>query len=217
MGLRFSKRIGFGPFRFNFSGSGISMSTGFPGMRATVPLYGKRRRRARVTYSIPGTGLSYSEAIGDPIGGERTAAPPPPPREPTPEENEANVRATFERAAQDQPASMRELIACLMISAAKHGDSERTMEIVYEHFPNVDDEQLIAASRLIADAADAIVHEAPRRGWLWVLLGKLANLKRSKDDPTSKPCPKSRSALTTMAASSATTACSSVRPTCAKP
>lgn len=58
MGWNFRKSInlGFG-FRINLSKSGIGYSWGFPGYRVTKMANG----RNRITYSIPGTGISYVE------------------------------------------------------------------------------------------------------------------------------------------------------------
>ena len=61
MGFRFRKSINLGGgFRINLSKSGVGYSWGVPGYRVTRTAGGKRRK----TYSIPGTGLSYSETIG---------------------------------------------------------------------------------------------------------------------------------------------------------
>lgn len=61
MGFRFRKSFGSKFCRLNLSGSGISVSTGVPGLRASsnVVSFGGKRRAPRVTASIPGTGLSY--------------------------------------------------------------------------------------------------------------------------------------------------------------
>lgn len=55
MGFRFRKSINFGPFRINFSKSGIGYSFGGKGFRVTKTADG----RTRSTASIPGTGISY--------------------------------------------------------------------------------------------------------------------------------------------------------------
>lgn len=55
MGFRFRKSISMGPFRVNFSKSGIGWSVGGKGYRYTKKAGGG----SRSTYSIPGTGLSY--------------------------------------------------------------------------------------------------------------------------------------------------------------
>ena len=60
MGLRFRKSINLGGgFRVNFSKSGIGYSWGGKGFRITKTASGK----SRVTASIPGTGLSYSQVV----------------------------------------------------------------------------------------------------------------------------------------------------------
>lgn len=55
MGLRFRKSVSAGPFRLNFSKSGIGYSVGTKGYRVTKTANG----RIRKTASIPGTGISY--------------------------------------------------------------------------------------------------------------------------------------------------------------
>ena len=61
MGLRFRKSISKGPFRVNFSKSGIGYSFGGKGARFTKTANGRNRS----TFSIPGTGISHvSESNG---------------------------------------------------------------------------------------------------------------------------------------------------------
>ena len=55
MGFRFRKSKNFGPFRINFSKSGVGYSFGVKGYRVTKTANG----RIRQTASIPGTGISY--------------------------------------------------------------------------------------------------------------------------------------------------------------
>lgn len=55
MGLRFRKSVKLGPFRINFSKSGIGYSYGVKGYRVTHKADGGVRKTA----SIPGTGISY--------------------------------------------------------------------------------------------------------------------------------------------------------------
>lgn len=58
MGLKFRKSINLGKhFRINISKNGIGYSYGVKGMRHTVSANGKHR----TTYSIPGTGISYTQ------------------------------------------------------------------------------------------------------------------------------------------------------------
>ena len=52
----FRKSITLGPFRINFSKSGISYSFGMFGFRTGVNSKGRRYN----SYSIPGTGVRYS-------------------------------------------------------------------------------------------------------------------------------------------------------------
>lgn len=60
MGFRFRKSISFGPFRLNFSKSGVGYSFGGKGFRVTKTATG----RTRTTASIPGTGVSYVKETG---------------------------------------------------------------------------------------------------------------------------------------------------------
>ena len=67
MGFRFRKSIKIGPFRLNFSGSGIGYSFGRKGARVTkMP-----NRRTRTTISIPGTGVSYVTECGGKKGNRK--------------------------------------------------------------------------------------------------------------------------------------------------
>ena len=63
MGFRFRKSInlGFG-VRLNVSKSGVGYSVGKKGFRYTKKADGS----SRITYSVPGTGISYVEEIGKP-------------------------------------------------------------------------------------------------------------------------------------------------------
>ena len=56
MGWSFRKSVGFGPFRFNISKSGIGYSVGTLGFRAGVNASGRKYK----SVSIPGTGLRYT-------------------------------------------------------------------------------------------------------------------------------------------------------------
>ena len=55
MGLRYRKSVKMGPFRVNFSKSGVGYSVGGKGYRVTKTADG----RTRTTMSIPGTGISH--------------------------------------------------------------------------------------------------------------------------------------------------------------
>lgn len=55
MGIRFRKSKNIGPFRINFSKSGIGYSVGTKGYRITKKANGGYRK----TVSIPGTGISH--------------------------------------------------------------------------------------------------------------------------------------------------------------
>lgn len=58
MGLRFRKSIKSGPFKLNLSKSGIGWSVGGKGYRFTKKASGGTQR----TYSIPGSGLNYTQS-----------------------------------------------------------------------------------------------------------------------------------------------------------
>jgi hypothetical protein len=61
--FRFHRSVGNKFVRLNVSKTGLSLTSGVPGAHLNVPLAG-RKRRAMVTTSIPGTGLSYRQSIG---------------------------------------------------------------------------------------------------------------------------------------------------------
>jgi hypothetical protein len=67
MGFRFRKTLGSGFFRFNLSKTGISLSTGprRGGLTANTPLVSTRKRKSSFTASLPGSGLSYRQSLGD--------------------------------------------------------------------------------------------------------------------------------------------------------
>ena len=60
MGFRFRKSVNFGPFRLNFSKSGVGYSVGGKGARLTK----KAKGGFRATASAPGTGLSFTKDFG---------------------------------------------------------------------------------------------------------------------------------------------------------
>ena len=61
MGWSFRRSKSFGPFRLNFSKSGIGFSFGAPGARVGVNAKGKQYIRG----GIPGTGLYYQSTLPD--------------------------------------------------------------------------------------------------------------------------------------------------------
>lgn len=71
MGFRFRKSVKMGPFRMTASKSGLSYSLGGNGFRVTKQANGKIRK----TYSVPGTGISYSETMGHGAAAARSGAP----------------------------------------------------------------------------------------------------------------------------------------------
>lgn len=58
MGWSFRRSINIGPFRINFSKSGISYSFGLAGFRTGVNSKGRRYS----SMSVPGTGLRYNKS-----------------------------------------------------------------------------------------------------------------------------------------------------------
>lgn len=73
MGFRFRKSVNFGPFRLNFSKSGVGYSFGGKGFRVTKKAGGG----TRTTASIPGTGISYvkDSASGKKKSSKHTSPP----------------------------------------------------------------------------------------------------------------------------------------------
>ena len=62
MGFRFRKSLSFGKlFRINFSKRGIGFSVGVPGFRVSLGA----DKKIRKTVGLPGTGISYTETVGD--------------------------------------------------------------------------------------------------------------------------------------------------------
>ena len=71
MAFRFRRSIKLFPgVRINLSKSGVSTSIGVPG--ATINVGGQHGPRA--TVGLPGTGLSYSERLGEPVQRENAPA-----------------------------------------------------------------------------------------------------------------------------------------------
>jgi len=60
MSWRFRKTFGRGPFRWTLSKGGIGCSWGIPGLRYGVSANGRRH----ITFSIPGTGISWVKYLG---------------------------------------------------------------------------------------------------------------------------------------------------------
>jgi hypothetical protein len=57
MGFRFQKRVSTPFGRINFSKSGVSLTEGVPGAHLTIG------RKPRITLSIPGSGISWTETM----------------------------------------------------------------------------------------------------------------------------------------------------------
>jgi hypothetical protein len=60
MGFIFRKSVKAGPFRLNFSKTGIGVSAGVPGFRVTQSSTGRRY----TTFNVPGSGMSYRTPSG---------------------------------------------------------------------------------------------------------------------------------------------------------
>lgn len=73
MGLRIRKSVKFGPFRLNFSKSGVGYSFGGKGFRVTKRADGG----VQSTASIPGTGISYTQTHSSNGSGKRAASAAP--------------------------------------------------------------------------------------------------------------------------------------------
>lgn len=72
MGMRFRKSIKFGKhFSVNLSPKGVGYSYGVKGARHSVSADGKHR----TSYSVPGTGLTYTTSSGRSSGSTRTPSP----------------------------------------------------------------------------------------------------------------------------------------------
>ncbi len=65
MGLNFRKSVGLGPFKVNLSKSGIGYSVGGKGFRTGVSSKGRKYS----TFSLPGTGISYTTSSKDKLLG----------------------------------------------------------------------------------------------------------------------------------------------------
>ena len=85
MGFRFRKSVNFGPFRLNFSKSGVGYSVGGKGSRFTK----KAKGGFRATASAPGTGLSFTKDFGGGKSGgkKQPAASASPGQQPAPSGN----------------------------------------------------------------------------------------------------------------------------------
>lgn len=79
MGVRFRKSVKLGPFRINFSKSGVGWSVGNKYARYTR----KANGRTRITTTLPGTGISHVEELGRAQSSARRVREEPlPPKEP---------------------------------------------------------------------------------------------------------------------------------------
>jgi hypothetical protein len=63
--FRFRKSFGNKFFRLNVSKSGLSLTSGVPGVHVNTPIVSTRKRKGMVTLGLPGTGLSYRQQIGE--------------------------------------------------------------------------------------------------------------------------------------------------------
>ena len=95
MGFRYRKSINLGGgFRINLSKSGVGYSWGVPGYRISRTASGKTRK----TYSIPGTGLSYSETLGSRSSGSNRGSSNPSRNNYTPQPQNSNAYAEVEHS-----------------------------------------------------------------------------------------------------------------------
>ena len=79
MGTRFRKSVKLGPFRINFSKSGVGWSVGNKYARYTR----KANGGTRITTTLPGTGISHVEELGhSQSSARRVREEPLPPKEP---------------------------------------------------------------------------------------------------------------------------------------
>ncbi|MBT1509423.1 DUF4236 domain-containing protein [Bradyrhizobium sp. SRL28] len=142
MGLRFRKRIGFGPFKINLSGSGISLSAGVRGASVNIPIVGRRKRKPSVSVGVPGTGLYYTQSIG----GSAAAAPPPLPVNVATKERDRLLKIAYDRAVAGQPTEVREIMACAVIAGQQHNwnDDVAVHNAVMQAFPDLTESRLNA-------------------------------------------------------------------------
>lgn len=64
MPVRFRKRVQIIPGLYlNVGKTGLSVSIGKPGLCLNLDLSGRRKKPARYSLGLPGTGLGYSDAI----------------------------------------------------------------------------------------------------------------------------------------------------------
>lgn len=94
MGFRFRKSVNFGPFRVNFSKSGVGWSVGGKGYRYTKTANGRTRK----TYSLPGTGLSYVQETS----GKKKSSPRTNPSRSKNSAGTQPVRNTYSQSAYTQ-------------------------------------------------------------------------------------------------------------------
>lgn len=115
MGFRFSRSLRLGKFiRLNLSKSGVGFSIGVPGFRLS---YGPRG--ARLTTSIPGSGLSYSTKLGGKkrrAVAEKALSHPEPEALPAPDANAPEHEQAFAEGltrylAEDPNAALPHLLA----------------------------------------------------------------------------------------------------------
>lgn len=122
MGFRFRKSVKLGPFRVNFSKSGVSYSAGVKGFRVTK----KANGGYRTTASIPGTGIGY---IKDYSGKEEPAGEAPRASDaPAVEEKKAQKKMKLQKPGASAVAGVA-ILALLGIFALTGGNESETPEI----------------------------------------------------------------------------------------
>ena len=186
MGLRFRKRIGFGPFKLNLSRSGVSMSAGVRGASVTVPLIG-RRRKPTVTVGAPGTGFYYQHSIGAAAAPKRRSAEPASPADSEEQVRNRLIKAAFDKAAEGQSAETREIIACVLVSSVKHheeGDAAVAAAIM-QAFPDLTEPRLSEILTLVGDALRDVKEaerQAVQAAWSNVVADRIAAEQVARPD-----------------------------------
>lgn len=170
MGFRFRKSVGKGPFRINFSKSGIGYSVGGKGFRFTK----KANGGYRTTTSVPGTGVSYVKDFGDSSKGRS--------KKNTPNQDGVVNHNTEPSMPPEQPRNKKPwyrrwwvyVIAALIVIGAVSGnkdsstteppadndtiventDTSTTTDAVVDELPEAEPEQDTAATELEDPAAE---------------------------------------------------------------
>lgn len=122
MGFRFRKSVKLGPFRVNFSKSGVSYSAGVKGFRVTK----KANGGYRTTASIPGTGIGYTKDYSGKE--ERAKEAPRASGAPAVEEEKAQKKMKLQKPGASAVAGVA-ILALLGIFSLTGGNETKTPEI----------------------------------------------------------------------------------------